>query len=76
MPAHDVALVEFGEQARFLLGAPFALRFALGEDQAAAILIDLDHLDAEFLAVQVVERVAPFVALQPGADRAPCANAG
>jgi hypothetical protein len=37
--------VELVKQARFLLGAPLALRLAIGEDQPAAVLIDLEHLD-------------------------------
>ncbi len=66
--AHHVALVQLGQQAGFLLGAPFALRFAFGEDQPAAVLIDLDHFHADFLTTHPVKRFAAFVPLQPGAD--------
>ncbi len=67
--AHDIAFVQRSQQAGFLLGTPFALRFALGEDQAAAILVDLDHLHADSFADQFVEHLAAFVALESRAHR-------
>src|SRR5690606_14176002 len=68
-PGDDISLRKLAEQARLLLRAPFALRLALGEDQPAAVLIDLDHLDVQFLTDEVIQRFAALVPLKPGAYR-------
>src|SRR5690606_34700094 len=65
----DISLRKLAEQARLLLRAPFALRLAIGEDPPAAVLIDLDHLDVQFLTDEVIQRFAALVPLKPGAYR-------
>src|SRR5690606_33218351 len=62
---HDVADAQFREQAFFLGSPPLALGFALGEDQAAAALVDLDDLQPNGRADHLLHRLAPLRAGQP-----------
>ena len=43
----DIAYAEFGQQLGFAFGPPFFLRFALAENQAAAVLVNFDDFDTE-----------------------------
>ena len=54
----NVAFLQLGQQAGLLLGAPFTLRLALAEDQAATRLIDFDDLHGQLFADQIVPGIA------------------
>ena len=56
-PGPDVALIEFVEQALFLLGPPLLQSRALGQDHAVTSAVDLDHLEPELTTDLCGERI-------------------
>ncbi len=49
---HDRAFAQRLQQLIFLLAAPLAHGETLGENQAIALAVDVDHLELEHLALQ------------------------
>src|SRR5687767_4906903 len=60
-PAEDIARLQLGKQAMLLRLAPLLCRAALGEHQAIALAIDLDHLERNGLADHALERLLPLL---------------
>ncbi len=63
---YHIAFAQLSQQTGFLLGTPFTLGLALAEDQAAAVLFDLDHLDDQLLTDERVGRFATVSAQAQG----------